>query len=400
MAEAGSGRWLVVALGSGPGGRPVALAAARVRALARVPGLTRVPGAPPALAGLAGLSGRALPVLDLARLLDPEAAPPLPTRMVVAEADGPVGLLVAGIVGLVADPGPTVRPDLPALVAACLPRRAAGTAEPAPPGEAAPPPPRDARVALLALTVAGRPYALPLAEVEAVLHRPEAAASPPGREGLFWRGRPLPLLCLATRLGFGAAPACRVAVVRGVGLAAGRVGPVLRLEPGAIDPVPRALRGDPALAGFARPGDGHTLVGILSARILAGDAQEAAPEAAPAPVPARPADRAVTLDLAGQAYGLPAGAVLSVAPAPGFLVRVPRAPDFLAGMMPVRGGAMPVIDLARRLGLPPGGERRRLVVVEAGGVRAGLLVDGVRFGVGGRALDPAALLAPAGGLDL
>ncbi|MBZ6411132.1 MULTISPECIES: chemotaxis protein CheW [Methylobacterium] len=399
MAEAGSGRWLVVALGSGSGGRPIALPAARVRALARVPGLTRVPGAPPALAGLAGLSGRALPVLDLARLLDPEAAPPLPTRMVVAEAAGPVGLLVAGIVGLVADPGPAARLDLPALVAACLPRRAAGAAGPAPPGEAAPPPPRDARVALLALTVAGRPYALPLAEVEAVLHRPEAAASPPGPEGLSWRGRPLPLLCLATRLGFGATPACRVAVVRGVGLAAGRVGPVLHLEPGAIDPVPRALRGDPALAGFARPGDGHTLVGILSARALAGDAPEAAPEAAAAPVPARPTDRAVTLDLAGQAYGLPAGAVLSVAPAPGSLVRVPRAPDFLAGMMPVRGGAMPVIDLARRLGLPAGGERRRLVVVEAGGVRAGLLVDGVRFGAGGRTLDPAALLAPAGGLD-
>ncbi|MEN3234020.1 hypothetical protein PUR29_10420 [Methylobacterium ajmalii] len=55
MAEAGSGRWLVVALGSGSGGRPVALPAARVRALARVPGLTRVPGAPLALAGLAGL---------------------------------------------------------------------------------------------------------------------------------------------------------------------------------------------------------------------------------------------------------------------------------------------------------------------------------------------------------
>jgi purine-binding chemotaxis protein CheW len=32
-------------------------------------------------------------------------------------------------------------------------------------------------------------------------------------------------------------------------------------------------------------------------------------------------------------------------------------------------------------------------------VRAGLLVDGVRFGAGGRTLDPAALLAPAGGLD-
>ncbi|BCM82063.1 chemotaxis protein CheW [Methylobacterium indicum] len=410
MAEAAPGRWLVVAA-AGPGVRRLALPAARVRALARVPALTRVPGAPPALVGLAALSGRALPVLDLARLLDPDPAARAtsdPTRMVLAEANGPVGLMVAGIVGLAADPGAAERLDLPALVAAALPPRPAEPTAPAPPAEAGAPRPRDARTDLLSLTIAGRPYALPLAEVEAVLPLPNIAAPDPEPRPaslgtMPWRGRPLPLLCLATRLGFGPAPGGRVAVVRGLGLVAEGIGPVLRLAPGAVDPVPRPLRRDPTLAGFARPGDGRTLVGILSASALAAAAPgraEDGPDAADASVPIQPPAPAVILDLAGRAYSLPADAVRRVAPAPESLVRVPRAPGWLAGMLAVRGEALPVVDLARRLGLPATGTRRRLVVVEAGGVRAGFLADGVRLGAreGAYALDPVALLAPAGGL--
>ncbi len=49
-----------------------------------------------------------------------------------------------------------------------------------------------------------------------------------------------------------------------------------------------------------------------------------------------------------------------------------RAPEGVAGLLAVRGGALPVLDLRARPGLPPAA---RLVVIEAGGVRAGLLVD-------------------------
>ncbi len=381
MAEA-SDRFLVVALDAEE--TRVALPAQRVRGLAPVPALTRVPGAPAALAGLAGRRGAALPVLDLARLLAPAARPAPPGRMVLAEAGEPVGLLVAGVVGLTAEPGGAAILDVSDLVAGLLARRVAGSAaSPALGGRAgtAEPGPRP-DVGLMALTVAGRSYALPLDAVEAVTRLPEPVAPNPANGTdlgtMPWRGRALPLLCLSARLGLGASPGRRVAVLGGIGLVAEGVGPVLRVRPEAIDPVPRALRRGGPATGFVRLDDG-TLVCLLSPEALApAGAQD--PESSPAP--AAPvvagAEPMVVIDLAGRAYGLPAGAVRGVQRAPEALTRVPGAPHTLAGMLAMRGGALPVIDLRRCLGLPPGGEAggRRLVTVEAGGVRAGLLVDG------------------------
>lgn len=47
-------------------------------------------------------------------------------------------------------------------------------------------------------------------------------------------------------------------------------------------------------------------------------------------------------------------------------IRLPGAPPFLLDMIDVRGGAVPVIDLRTRLGLPPAavGEATRILVLE------------------------------------
>ncbi|WP_246736921.1 chemotaxis protein CheW [Methylobacterium sp. DB0501] len=374
MPEAG--RVLLVSLGSGI---RIALPAGRVRAVTPVPALTRVPGAPASLVGLAGTRAGPLPVLDLACLLDPGMAPAPAGRMVIAEADGPVGLLVGGVAGLAADPGEVPVLDLPALVASARPRRHAGTAAAsAPPGDtppAAPPP-----VALVMLTVAGQPYALPLDAVEEVVALP--AALVPAPEGgpaalgaMPWRGRDVPLFSVSALLGRGRTAGPRAVLVRGVGLVAERIGPVLRLPAAAIDPVPRALRRGGAAAGFARLDGGRTLVCILSARALVGEGEPGLARAASVSAPTEPV---LAIDLAGARYGLPAGAVRAVMPAPEDPVRVPGATDGLAGFTTLRGAALPVLDLRRRLGLPPadGTGRRRLLVIESNGARAGLLVDG------------------------
>ncbi|KMO12881.1 chemotaxis protein CheW, partial [Methylobacterium platani] len=273
MPESAPDRFLVVSLGSGPSAERVALPAGLVRAVAPVPALIRLPGAPPAVSGLAALRGGVVPVLDLARLLAPAAAPFPPGRLVLAEIDGPVGLLVGRVSGPTVDPGPARIIDLPAVVAGLRSGRplgasVAGSAPRADAGAAGPP------VALVALTVAGASYALPLDEVEAVASLPAPLAPDDGDGAAFtvgtmalpgpmaflgtmpWRGRALPLLSLSVLLGRGPAPGTRVAVVGGVGLVAERVGPVLRLPREAIDPVPRALRAGPA-AGFARLDDGR-----------------------------------------------------------------------------------------------------------------------------------------------
>ena len=63
-----------------------------------------------------------------------------------------------------------------------------------------------------------------------------------------------------------------------------------------------------------------------------------------------------------------------VAPAP-----LPKAPDFLEGVVAYDGGAVPVVDLRKRFEVQaPVGEETRLMVVDVGDHRVGVLVDEVR----------------------
>jgi len=63
-----------------------------------------------------------------------------------------------------------------------------------------------------------------------------------------------------------------------------------------------------------------------------------------------------------------------VVPAP-----LPKAPPFLEGVVPYEGGAVPVVDLRKRFDLPAHiREETRLMVVDLGEQRVGVLVDEVR----------------------
>ena len=63
-----------------------------------------------------------------------------------------------------------------------------------------------------------------------------------------------------------------------------------------------------------------------------------------------------------------------VAPSP-----LPKAPEFLEGIVPYEGGAVPVIDLRKRFELEaPIREETRLMIVNLGDQRVGVLVDEVR----------------------
>ncbi|WP_298958352.1 chemotaxis protein CheW [uncultured Methylobacterium sp.] len=382
MAEAsGAGRYLLC------DGRPgrFALPAAAVIEVLRPPPLTRLPGAAPALAGLANRRGAALPVLDWRH--PDRARDPAPARVVVVQAGEPVGLSVDAVAGLVAAdgldaPGPGDGPaaigrlpgapvlDPGRLVAGAVPpalRPAGPIAAPAPP---VPPRAGPGRAApLLAVRVAGRPYAVPLARVAGLLARPAGAA--------VWRGRPLPVVSLAALLGVEAPDSGRRLVVAGgVGLAVDGVGPVLRPEPADLDPVPRGLGA--AAAAFAAilrsPQDGSLVPVLALERLLDGTA--APPE--PAGAPAAPAARFLAVDLAGTLYGLPVTAIREVLRLPAVAARLPHAPGFVAGLVQHDGAALPLIDWRRRLGHPPSRPtaRRRLVVVDHDGRRAGLIVDG------------------------
>ncbi|MDD5448472.1 MAG: chemotaxis protein CheW [Actinomycetota bacterium] len=59
------------------------------------------------------------------------------------------------------------------------------------------------------------------------------------------------------------------------------------------------------------------------------------------------------------------------------ITRMPRAPEFVEGIINLRGQIIPLVDLAKRLGIEPGPrtESTRIVVVESGGVKVGLIVE-------------------------
>ncbi|HSD31556.1 MAG TPA: chemotaxis protein CheW [Gemmatimonadales bacterium] len=58
--------------------------------------------------------------------------------------------------------------------------------------------------------------------------------------------------------------------------------------------------------------------------------------------------------------------------------RLPKAPDFLEGILQYQGGPVPVIDLRKRLGVAaPLKDETRIVVLDLEGGRIGMVVDAV-----------------------
>ncbi len=84
----------------------------------------------------------------------------------------------------------------------------------------------------------------------------------------------------------------------------------------------------------------------------------------------------VQFRVAGEAYAVPAGHVVEVAP-PAELTRVPGARPELVGVRNMRGTILPVIDLAGLLGISRTGPPGRVLVAEAGNRQAGFEIDEV-----------------------
>lgn len=61
------------------------------------------------------------------------------------------------------------------------------------------------------------------------------------------------------------------------------------------------------------------------------------------------------------------------------ITRVPNAPDYLKGVINLRGSVLPVIDLKTRLDLPPAEytDDTRIIIVKVEDITAGLIVDAV-----------------------
>ncbi|MGE5484119.1 MAG: chemotaxis protein CheW [Ignavibacteriales bacterium] len=86
----------------------------------------------------------------------------------------------------------------------------------------------------------------------------------------------------------------------------------------------------------------------------------------------------VVFGIANELYGVDIAAVREIITMQR-ITKVPRTPDFVEGIINLRGKVIPVIDLRRRfhLGVAEEDKETRIVVVEIQGITIGMVVDRV-----------------------
>lgn len=98
-------------------------------------------------------------------------------------------------------------------------------------------------------------------------------------------------------------------------------------------------------------------------------------------IPATPASaragKYLTFFLAGEEYGLE---IMKVSEIIGMqtITRIPRTPDFVRGVINLRGRVIPITDLRRKFGMPNDDAAEScIIVVQIGTVQTGVVVDRV-----------------------
>ena len=164
--------------------------------------------------------------------------------------------------------------------------------------------------------------------------------------------------------------------------------PILRVREDAIGSVPPLLTrgaGEARIQEVCRIEGGRRLVLLLSPdRLFDGETMarvvQAAGAAAPPTVQAadgEPTHELVVFRIGADLFGLPVDVVDEVVRRPTRVARVPHAPDFLEGMMNLRGRVVPLIDQRRRFATNSSAPARRVIVMTAEGAQAGFGVDAV-----------------------
>lgn len=89
-------------------------------------------------------------------------------------------------------------------------------------------------------------------------------------------------------------------------------------------------------------------------------------------------EQVVVCQLAEETYGINIANVREIITMQK-ITRVPRTPDFIEGIINLRGRILPVIDLRKRFGLAVSEYTRatRIIEVETSGKSVGIIVDGV-----------------------
>ena len=423
-------------------GESFAVALAAVREIIRVPAIVRLPLAPAALEGLANLRGSVLPVVNTRRLFGlPEGAHDDANRVVILDGARPVGIVVDDVANVVTVEADRIEPagsvtttlrsdlldgvirsedargmimvlDALALIARefdSIDSRSPETAlrlQPVAPGATATSG-ADDQMQLVSFDVAGQEYGLEITCVQEIVQVPERItkvpkAAPAVLGVMSLRERLLPVLSMRALFGMDPAPLAdhnRVVVVSldggqgAVGLVMDRVREVLRVSRGLIDPMPPLLAADAQLRDIkavCRLDNGNRIVSVLSAdkifddgalqgslAALTGEGQDmTGSQTASA---SAEEEQFVVFRLMDAEYGVAIADVQEILRLPETITRVPRSPDFIEGVINLRGAVIPLVDQRSRFGLPAQArnDRQRVMVFTIRGVQTGFIVDSV-----------------------
>jgi len=110
----------------------------------------------------------------------------------------------------------------------------------------------------------------------------------------------------------------------------------------------------------------------------------------------------VGFQIGRETYGVPIAALHEIVRVPE-ITAVPDAPDYMEGVINLRGKIVSVIDLRKRLGAKEtvSGKRNRILVIEYGGRLCGLMVDSASevLKVPASDIEPSSAVFQDGGLN-
>ena len=180
-----------------------------------------------------------------------------------------------------------------------------------------------------------------------------------------------------------------------LGLVVDHVNEVLNISKKLVDPPPQIASSGLELSGIAKLNDGSRLIMLLDIANLMRDRklreiQENSANGLQAAASAAREQRAgsgqelselqlVTFLLGGEEYGVPISQIQEIDRL-SKITKVPKAARFVEGVTNLRGEVIPVLDTRKRFDLEvkAADDRTRIIIVELGGVKTGLVVDSVR----------------------
>lgn len=414
---------------------------APVQEIIRVPGIVRVPLAPSSLDGLSNLRGKVLPIISLRRIFGIADRPyDDSTRAIVIDMGQPLGFVVDRVASVI-NVEPEKIEDVTGIKSTINSELLVGilknvsgysmvmvldfntiitnefsgieallrsvSAQQLNLGQQHQDEDDDVfdERQLVSFSVANQEYAVEITNVQEIVQIPDSIVHVPKADthvlGIMnLRDRLLPLVSLRSlfHLPFQSLDErSRVVVVAlqgmSVGVVTDSVSEVLRVPLEFIDPIPPLLAKDASLADITqicRLQQGKRIVSIISTenmfkhaavaqaiqdtdQMIDQDSENDSNELLDDD------EQMVVFHLADGEFGVPIQSVQEIVRIPDELTHVPKAPEFIEGVINLRGAVLPVIDQRRRLGMPTinRNDRQRIMVFSLGGIRTGFIVDAV-----------------------